>query len=582
MRNELTIIRCLAYLLLLTANTSTAQELRSLKVDRELKGQRYRIGLNLSEQVSEVELDVDPTIVTSSVSADIDGNPGDELVIYSAKDSRWLAFKYQNGEFVKAKKLSQKIPIDAHFSAVGESLRAVPFWIRQNSLKSILSHDSGDKEGTVSFKLPSGFSQVAEILGSGVFDVAKGPALIAHSSQAAVVGILNCSLETHSCTLPCSFAVTGFASLERAWIGDFNQDSFSDVLLHPGTNWGYRPLIRLGEQWNILYGQGNGNFSTPVLFSEIPLFDKKLNFFGSFTNRGREEMFVLSPGSATVWYVGREDSNTIEVPLDFPSLGKLKQISAGDFDGDGILSFIGWDENSKNWKEINIERGKKVSEPQGPYVCNGYTPLLERYRWGRAWFLECSPGYALYETDDPSSSGGRAANSRHIPGVCCPLPADDILSEEKQEVTDVCPEDFIVTGALDAVVEGKGVYNLRCTKINTKRYQLGEIKSGTYWGIGTSMSWSKEGLQREDLPAAIKMAVGRQSFSEWDNDGCIGSPVGSLWSGKRIANNSCEQVVFRELQYKGLDGDPPRGTPVTMFPECEEVIGVFDPRSGCL
>ena len=59
----------------------------------------------------------------------------------------------------------------------------------------------------------------------------------------------------------------------------------------------------------------------------------------------------------------------------------------------------------------------------------------------------------------------------------------------------------------------------------------------------------------------------------------MGYPFGSLVVGKK--NKRCQGVLFRQLVYRGLDGDRAKGTPVEMYPKCSVVSSVFSTEPEC-
>lgn len=232
---------------------------------------------------------------------------------------------------------------------------------------------------------------------------------------------------------------------------------------------------------------------------------------------------------------------------------------------------------------IGIPAPKAVLEPvysvevagSAPSACIGYDTV--KGKWGEE-FRYCPAGYAFYGVDDPGGPEG-PANFIGTTGSCCPLPAADILTEEHVESEVSCPENYIATGTRNWECSDKKSCSryMRCTKINTARYQLGEMTPGIYWGDGAA-GW--QGSQRtnwEAIPAGIRYSMGRKHNKEWDSDGCVGYPWGSLLAKK--TSKYCSGMYFRQLQFAGIDGDPERGTPVKMFPDCDELENVNDPAA---
>lgn len=213
-----------------------------------------------------------------------------------------------------------------------------------------------------------------------------------------------------------------------------------------------------------------------------------------------------------------------------------------------------------------------------PAVCLGYAPkgrLDAVTKWGMGW-VKCPPGFVFYGVPE----GAHSAETSSLLGVCCPLPAGDILLPQTATTYRQCPDGFVVTGGF-----GKDQscpqcpVSIECTKINTDRYMLAPARPCRYWGDGKSGARQSERLQRFDIPLALREGITRESYLGWAVDGCIGTPIGSLLTAK--GGRRCYESEYRELLYRGLAGDPPKGTPVKMFPNCAELDDPFDPSSGC-
>jgi len=181
---------------------------------------------------------------------------------------------------------------------------------------------------------------------------------------------------------------------------------------------------------------------------------------------------------------------------------------------------------------------------------------------------DCPSGYAFYGADDPAGKSGPAEHIS-VSGSCCPLPAADILTDEHSYAKSVCPADSIATGTKTVGRYPETITEMRCTKINTKRYQLGEAQESLYWGDGAAGWQGSKWIRWKEIPAAIRYGQGREGSESWDVDGCIGYPWGSLLAEKDT--KYCAGFKFRQLRFAGLPGDPARGTPVQMFPDCLDV-----------
>lgn len=212
----------------------------------------------------------------------------------------------------------------------------------------------------------------------------------------------------------------------------------------------------------------------------------------------------------------------------------------------------------------------------GPYVCIGYTASRPEGKWARAQ-AACPPDYALVAAEEIFGSSGAHGP---VVGSCCRLPAPDILKENVREVPDECPDGFVATGARSTrTAEGRYQSFMRCTELNGDRYQLGQVRPGAFWGISLALPKLSPGIIRAQIPAALRYGLARNGYDRWENQGCLGLPFGSLLVAPE--RGACATSKFRQLQYRGLPGDPSAGTPVTMFPACRYVDNIFDPTSGC-
>lgn len=211
-----------------------------------------------------------------------------------------------------------------------------------------------------------------------------------------------------------------------------------------------------------------------------------------------------------------------------------------------------------------------------PQMCIGYDSLKKS--WGADTGL-CPANHAFYGVDDPAGASGPAKKIK-VSMACCPLPAKDILSDKHVYSTQECPKDHVATGSKE---EGSGdnlVRSMRCTKINTYRYQLGDATQGVYWGDGAAGWRGSKRIAWDNIPASMRYAHGRQSVNKWDVDGCVGYPWGSLLTSKRSKN--CSSFSFRQLQYSGnLLSDPVAGSAVQMIPKCQEVKNADSPTAEC-
>ena len=171
----------------------------------------------------------------------------------------------------------------------------------------------------------------------------------------------------------------------------------------------------------------------------------------------------------------------------------------------------------------------------------------------------CPPHSAFFGVDDPAGIIG-PAEKISVSGTCCPLPSRDILTNRSSIHPQSCPEQSIVTGSIR---KGEDEYWLHCTEINSSRYLLGTRKKAKYWGSGKAGWQGAERIAWSNIPEAIRESQGQYLKAQYDIDGCVGFPWGSLFVEKK--SKYCKDLLFSQLIYSGREGDPARGTPVLMF-----------------
>lgn len=225
---------------------------------------------------------------------------------------------------------------------------------------------------------------------------------------------------------------------------------------------------------------------------------------------------------------------------------------------------------------LRRERQKERCELEviDPSICTGADPetILGSHS-PSAMRLVCPPGSAIYSLDDPSRRSGKYT----VRAVCCSLPAPDMLKSDIRVIRKQrCPDGMLMVGMHD--VESRTARTLvQCSPINRNRYLLGPPSPGVGWGMGNE--WDTAQYRTDEIPRAVRWSVGRMAMDNWDVDGCIGNPVGAALVG--IPNPSCESASFRQVQYSGLPGDPPRETPVQMYPDCARTPDPFSTARSC-
>lgn len=184
----------------------------------------------------------------------------------------------------------------------------------------------------------------------------------------------------------------------------------------------------------------------------------------------------------------------------------------------------------------------------------------------------CEADHAVYGSAKPV--GARfGARGVQVPISCCPLPADDILSDVHTYVDSECPDGSVVTGIaskgncshvpllrIARCGRDEGFF-VRCTKLRTERYRLAAEEYGVQWGITTSEYAEKKIVLRKTIPSGIRSGIGRTGQYLWSLGGCIALTPGSLMVGK--LGKRCHDLRFRKLLYLGDEGE---WKAVPMFP----------------
>lgn len=216
----------------------------------------------------------------------------------------------------------------------------------------------------------------------------------------------------------------------------------------------------------------------------------------------------------------------------------------------------------------------EVSTQHTPQLCTGELPYADEVKYGMIFAkppdttaAHCPPDYAIYATLLHGRPITENPASVAIRGICCPLPAKDILIDEFTEVVDSCPKDYVAVGTTFECESC--VPRLRCQKINSSRYYLSEVSSGEHWGA-TSTPWKyRTNLLKSDIPRGIRAGVSRAARYDYYSSGCVGYPFGSLLVAK--TGKRCPAFKYRRLLFRGLSGDPVAGTPVAMYRNCQNL-----------
>ena len=235
-----------------------------------------------------------------------------------------------------------------------------------------------------------------------------------------------------------------------------------------------------------------------------------------------------------------------------------------------------------------------------PRVCIGYNPEKQNWELVGEQAIHrqedhCPKDYAFMRVAwvPGQPHGGKSVAVR---GTCCPLPVG-ILTDTHYWESEHCPANTVATGSraeMQVEYDKNGDWHyavkkwenithyLRCTKVDTRRFQVGPLAETL--SIGFSFDLDRlllsTGYTNESrIPIGIRYGVTREGLYRLDSGGCIGYPWGSLLTGK--LHKFCG-FEFRSIEYKGIPGDPPRGTPVKVVPDCISLDDPLSPTPKCI
>lgn len=224
------------------------------------------------------------------------------------------------------------------------------------------------------------------------------------------------------------------------------------------------------------------------------------------------------------------------------------------------------------------EHLKAINSSDEARVCVSYNGENHPSPWGYPEHNDCTKGHAAISVVRAVSN---EFDQRHKNVNCCEMRYSDILLDDHIIINEICPQDYVVTSDTYLKPDCLGCpLDVRCTRINTDRYQLGPATEGAYWGLGSNTWKMRHAFLRRDLPMSIRYALGRVSEFNWTNQGCFGYPFGSLLTS--VEGRECHQFTFRQLQYRGMKGDPKQGTPVKLFADCRRISSEFDRDPKCI
>ena len=218
-----------------------------------------------------------------------------------------------------------------------------------------------------------------------------------------------------------------------------------------------------------------------------------------------------------------------------------------------------------------------------PRVCTGFSEDAKSSSWGLPETGMCPKDYLVLGAVPGgigwSTSRYASDGSISLKVSCCPVPVADLLLDDHLFEASHCAEGRVATGVEYGVDESEQ-FRIRCTKINSKRYQLGASTKGASWGMRSTYWKHAVRVMKRDIPAGYRHSLGRVSFEFWETSGCVSYPFGGVLVAKE--RKRCHDLYFREVQYTGLPGDPPSGTRVALYKDCSEVDDVYSTEPGCL
>ncbi len=299
--------------------------------------------------------------------------------------------------------------------------------------------------------------------------------------------------------------------------------------------------------------------------------------FGDFNGDKKLDILGNHPDYYRWWisYSGPEYPLERPVPGVPAQVSNAPQILIGDFNGDSLDEIIAANPGTGSYTLVTPDRFEVPLSSPGPKMCVGFLPGNKYGRWGRTRD-RCPKGYAVLETGIMRTRG-KTIDAVSLPSTCCPLPSSDILTDEETETDSQCPSGFLAIGKIWDPNCSECSAKLSCRKVNSSRYQLGVAEKGQYWGFRRYL-YDGPGLEKSEIPLALRAGFGRVTFNTWAHDGCLGKTVGAALTG---IGERCPNMSFAEIQYSGAAGDPPKGTPVKMFPDCRKQGNIFDPLSSC-
>lgn len=376
----------------------------------------------------------------------------------------------------------------------------------------------------------------------------------------------------------------------REILADINGDAISELII-PGKG--------IQGTW-IAFSYGKGLLTIPnTSLSDQTIFKNGILAAGDFDGNGTEDLFTHDLDSLYV-YLSELPTAVPNTPVAINDL-QYTSDSEGKLDislateslvatptkmGTGFLQRRIERTNLVSLSKLTIlldletraELGRLLTprdtEPNGPFVCNGFSDTAAGVLLGRV--TSCPTNFAFLEFDDSISA---------LSGSCCKLPFNGMLEESSSWHEAVCPVDSIVVEVEDSVSGSALPFRskpprVRCKKINTELYTLTEKIPGVSFGDASSSSRRAEFYDRSALPLAIRNGISRSDLSSWDSDGCLSPQLDGVLVG--ILGPRCQDRLFASFRVVSKTGAAAIPTSrIAMFPECDELADLYDPSRGC-
>ena len=523
---------------------------------------------------------------------DIDDNGTDELLICS--ETTCAIYEYLE----TLRKKSWQFPI-----SIGSQEVLALEDVNSDGCADLLAISADDRISIFDSNCQSGFSGDAKFpphaqLGSGSF-LAMGHfrkkselEIVVASAEKSVLRILPLLSEGTPLEIPLPSNLTFEAKL--AQIVDVDGDGLDDFLLpeknrlsstlYPGRldfSW---VGLRAVDKWQKHVSSGDEDIVWGVIPGSFPLL---MVVAIDVDGDAKQDLVAFGRHSREIYLVKSFADFAVELSLIQKDEGAfdLQNVVAADLNGDGKKDLLARSGSAVR-VFLNQIQGEFFSKPPGwqaeggnvPQVCVGYHPS-SRYRWGNNQRI-CPENYFIAGTRDWTNTQleqlGGAFRS-----VCCPLPSQDIVTNEIVWSEGDCPPDHVISGVRTENGKAVGQEFVQCRKINSSRYKLGEPQAARQWGAGGSNAFVTTSLPTKGIPMAAFYAVSRWGFKYFLDDGCVPDDQNSLMTAHQ-GRRGCSGFTYRELQYRGLAQDPPSGTAVKLFPKCRSVKGIFSPYPECV